>query len=187
MLLCGWVLIDWVARPQLHTNLCQWRRSPGVPRCPPRNFYFRFWESNVCPAGGRRMWTKLLPEAGRCNLMFLPKAAGGGQNFCRRLGSSMARAPLTQKQKKKTPKCFFGRLWRQPATPQRSYPHGGRGRGGGGRTPIPPEFRKSPPIPRRRRVGQGLSTALRPPNGPSICSPRRRRWWTPSGPMTQRP
>ena len=35
------------------------------------------------------MWTKLLPEAGGCNLMFLPEAAGGGQNFCRRLGSSM--------------------------------------------------------------------------------------------------
>ena len=35
------------------------------------------------------MWTQLLPEAGGCNLMFLPEAAGGGQNFCRRLGSSM--------------------------------------------------------------------------------------------------
>ena len=35
------------------------------------------------------MWTKLLPEAGRCNLIFLLEAAGGGQNFCRRLGSSM--------------------------------------------------------------------------------------------------
>ena len=36
------------------------------------------------------MWIKLLPEAGGCNLMFLPEAAGGGQNFCRRLGSSMS-------------------------------------------------------------------------------------------------
>ena len=26
------------------------------------------------------MWTKLLLEAARCNLMFLPEAAGGGQN-----------------------------------------------------------------------------------------------------------
>ena len=35
------------------------------------------------------MWTKLLPEAGRCNLIFLLEAAGGGQNFYQRLGSSM--------------------------------------------------------------------------------------------------
>ena len=40
------------------------------------------------------MWTKLLPEAGGCNLMFLPEAAGGGQNLCRRLGSSMV--PLNE-------------------------------------------------------------------------------------------
>ena len=32
------------------------------------------------------MWTKLLPEAGGCNLMFLPDAARGGQKFCRGLG-----------------------------------------------------------------------------------------------------
>ena len=67
-----------------------------VSRCAPlpsQNFYLRFWESGVCPAGGCRMWTKLLPEAGGCNLMFLPEAAGGGQNFCRRLGSSMDTAP----------------------------------------------------------------------------------------------
>ena len=80
MLLCRWVLIDCVARSQLHTNLRQRRQSPGVPCCPPRNFYLRFWESGVCPARGCRMWTKLLPEAG-----------GGGQIFCRRLGSSMGR------------------------------------------------------------------------------------------------
>ena len=36
------------------------------------------------------MWTKLLPEADGCNLMFLPKATEGGQKFCRRLGSSLA-------------------------------------------------------------------------------------------------
>ena len=35
------------------------------------------------------MWTKLLPEAGGCNLMFLPEAARGGQKFCQRLGSSL--------------------------------------------------------------------------------------------------
>ena len=27
------------------------------------------------------MWTKLLPEAGGSNLMFLPEAAGGGKKF----------------------------------------------------------------------------------------------------------
>ena len=35
------------------------------------------------------MWTKLLLEAGGCNLMFLPEAAGGGQKSCRRLLPSM--------------------------------------------------------------------------------------------------
>ena len=88
-------LIDCVARSQLHTNLRQRQQSPGAPRCPPRNFYLRIWESGVCPAEGCRLWTKLLPEAGGCNLMFLPEAAGGGQNFCQRLGSSMIKASPT--------------------------------------------------------------------------------------------
>ena len=35
------------------------------------------------------MWTKLLPEAGGRNLMFVLEAAGGGQDFCRRIGSNM--------------------------------------------------------------------------------------------------
>ena len=35
------------------------------------------------------MWTKLLPEAGGRILMFLPEPDGGGQIFCRRLGSNM--------------------------------------------------------------------------------------------------
>ena len=37
------------------------------------------------------MWTQLMPEAGGCNLMFLPEAAGGGEKFCQRLGSKLFR------------------------------------------------------------------------------------------------
>ena len=54
--------------------------SRGAP-LPSQNFYLRFWESSACPAVRCRMWTRLLPEAGGCNLMFLPEAAGGGPKF----------------------------------------------------------------------------------------------------------
>ena len=64
------------------------------PRCPPRNFYLRFWGSGVCPARGCRMWTKLLPEAGGCNLMFLAEAAGGGQKSCRSRASRRSKPDI---------------------------------------------------------------------------------------------
>ena len=41
------------------------------------------------------MWTNFLPEAGGCNLMFLPEAGGGGQKSCRRRGPSMLMATPT--------------------------------------------------------------------------------------------
>ena len=62
MLLCGWVLMDCMARSQLHTNLRQRRQSPGVPRCPPRSIY----------VSGRAVFA-------------LPEGSGCGPNFCRRL------------------------------------------------------------------------------------------------------
>ena len=56
--------------------------AAGCECCCALGFYLIVWRSpGLLEAGYHRcrMWTKLLPEAGGCNFMFLPEAAGRGK------------------------------------------------------------------------------------------------------------
>mmetsp|Transcript_61451 Transcript_61451/g.101914 ORF Transcript_61451/g.101914 Transcript_61451/m.101914 type:complete len:355 (+) Transcript_61451:1053-2117(+) len=101
------------------------------------------------------MWTKLLPEAGGCNPMFLPEAAGGGQKSCRRRGAGMPPPPPAVAACERTLQCMVKRNCSSECPTVNFWPGSNIVKDGAWRSPPPLALGRSNDAPTKMDQARG--------------------------------